>query len=418
MKNFKTSEKILVSISLVVFSLALYLSISQIPVWQLLFVKSWKDFSWNQLQQSEPIGEIKWLSGEGLQRKHKTQMIFKPLVVSQYLFLGDTVKSDEKTTAIISLKTGEEINLAPSSMVVLSFEETDKSFSGLVSKPKIKAVPTQKEESVKVEKPVVELKDKLSKIKIESYVSPTRTVAQVKPSKLQTIFAKETPAPVVVKEIPQVPVVVPPPKVEEKIVKPPVPVKVYEPVKMDSFLSMPGGTDLSDNRLRDRQMDKFFMLIKWNPVAKASDYKIQVFDSNQKLLLEDRTIDPVYKLYENKVFNGDIFYQVIAFQGNRAIGKTLVAKKTFNFLPPELKMPLSGAVTKQPVTFTWTKTNFTEDYILEISSDETFTRKITKKIKDNFQQVRLNPGKYYWRVYSVQGTVNSSPSKSVVFEVK
>lgn len=415
MKKFKTSERILISISLVVFSMALYLSISQIPVWQLLFVKSWKDFSWNQLQQSSPIGQIKWTNGEGLQRKQKNQMVFKSLVINQDLFLGDTVKSDDKTSAVISLNTGEEINLSPSSMVVLTFEETEKSFSGLVSKPKIKVVPAKKEEAVKVEKPVVELKDKLSKIKIESLVVPTRAVAQVKPSKLQTFFAKP-PEPVVVKEEP---IVAPPPKVEEKVVaKPPEPVKVFEPVKIDSFLSMPGGTDLSDNKLRDRQMDKFFMLIKWNPVPKATDYKIQVFDGSQKLLLEDRTIDPVYKLYENKVFNGDIFYQVIAFHGNRAIGKTLVQKKTFSFLPPDLKMPLSGTVSKQPVTFTWTKTNFTEDYVLEIASDEGFSKKITKKIKDNFHQVRLNPGKYYWRVYSSQGAVYSSPSKAILFEVK
>ena len=416
MKKFKTSERILISISLVVFSIALYLSISQIPVWQLLFVKSWKEFSWNQLQQTSPIGQIKWISGEGLQRKQKNQMVFKSLIINQELFLGDTVKSDDKTNAVISLNTGEEINLSPSSMVVLTFEETEKSFSGLVSKPKIKVVPAKKEESVKVEKPVVELKDKLSKIKLESLVVPVRAVAQVKPSKLQTFFAK-TPEPVVVKEDP---IVVTPPKVEEKIVaKPAVPVKVFEPVKIDSFLSMPGGTDLSDNKLRDRQMDKFFMLIKWNPVAKATDYKIQVFDGNQKLLLEDRTIDPVYKLYENKVFNGDIFYQVIAFHGNRAIGNTPTQKKTFRFLPPDLKIPLEGSiVSKQPVTFTWTKTNFTEEYILEISTDESFTKKIAKKTKDNFQQVRLNPGKYYWRVYSTQGVVYSSPSKAVLFEVK
>ena len=77
----------------------------------------------------------------------------------------------------------------------------------------------------------------------------------------------------------------------------------------------------------------------------------------------------------------------------------------FEYTAPDLMNPANSAViqskgTKSKVFFTWTKTNFTSGYEIQISTSRDFSSLYLKKlVKDNvLLLVSIPQGEYFWRV--------------------
>lgn len=200
---------------------------------------------------------------------------------------------------------------------------------------------------------------------------------------------------------------------------------------IDLLNPLVGGMELKSNQLQGRITKDFGgVTLRWKPYAGARRYRVRLFrDASAREQLLDREVDTSqYTFNRNKVYTGKVFYQVAAELPSGFRVKSRLDHYEFVFMPPELVMPLNGATLSSgpgpggapgSILFTWKKTLFTENYELEVASDQGFSKPLfKKKVQENFLAIPTpDSGAYYWRVRSIsQGAVSqpSSPHALVI----
>jgi hypothetical protein len=445
----KYFDNLLRLFAVILLGLAGFVSYQEIPVWKLFLVKDFSslDLSVLLVKEQEKIGEVQFLNGSGFKRKMVEESFFKNLKVKDKVFSGDVVTTDESTRAVITLDDGGVLEIQPQSMVKLEFHRQNDGLLKIAKNSKVQVltgsvkgtggskdlqisdrsgqtlVLNKNSSNVVENKPVVKVAPKVSLEKVKKLNLPQRVVAQepvitppvenVKPMEIKPV--EETP-------VAKVQPAVTPTEVIPKAVKRPV---VSQPPFMGSVGIQPakiaGLSNLNSNTYNGEDLRNFFVNLKWEEVPGASGYEVLFFtDKNMtQQWFNVKTENNYYRL--NQIFNGQLIYKVKALKGNKLISESKPANLNFNFQGPALKNPKHNTQLDKDETvyfFTWEKTNFTDKYILEISKDAQFSKIVKKESEQNFTQVPLLSGVYYWRVSSKHGNFLSSPSKVNTLYIK
>jgi hypothetical protein len=192
--------------------------------------------------------------------------------------------------------------------------------------------------------------------------------------------------------------------------------------------AVPGAKGLS-NTLSGELLSAFpGFLLRWKPHPDAEDYEVRVYagQAGSKPVFSGETSEPRLLFSKGVLSAGAYQFRVVARlkSGFRATSPS--ANFQLSFLPPPLVQPRDRApipekkTGKTPVLLTWSHTNFTEKYEVQVSSDESFTDvSEAKSTDDNFHSfVPQAKGRYYWRVRAMSGELRSSFSKPRNFTVR
>ena len=197
---------------------------------------------------------------------------------------------------------------------------------------------------------------------------------------------------------------------------------------IETLVPLVGGEAQTSSRMSRQQLKNFDITLRWKPYQakfqpKPQDkYRISIKTTvDAKVpVLDKKVSSPQYRFNKDKVFAGQIFYQVFAPLPGGFIARSPVKPFVFSFLAPALVVPVNHSVLSKAkllkegdgTLLTWQKTNFTDFYELEISKDPNFESWVQKlKLKENFFIFKSPPqGKYYWRVRSYAKSVLSPPS--------
>ena len=191
-----------------------------------------------------------------------------------------------------------------------------------------------------------------------------------------------------------------------------------------------GGSAITDNKLVDKLVKEFSVTFRWKPLPGVKQYVVAVLSRGEggKVLMEKTTTAPELTFNRNKILTNKVFYRVSGKvpSGFLATSKTEVF--SFNFLSPRQMLPMDNSVVpqgkaglkKKTLLFTWQKTNFTEEYEIEVGTDREITRPvIQKKLKDNFFVIDIpEKGAYWWRVISHSETATSPKGPAYSFQVQ
>ena len=173
-----------------------------------------------------------------------------------------------------------------------------------------------------------------------------------------------------------------------------------------------GGEESVSNVMKDHRLKEFDITLRWKPYADADNFSIRISkDIKSKQMLLDRKVNtPNYLFNKNKLNSGRIYYQVRTELDSGFVVRSPTKPFVFNFLPPILTSPdksehvskRSLASSENALFFTWQKTNFTDNYEIEVSADPGFRKVITRQKESTNYFSMPNPpvGKVWWRVKS------------------
>jgi hypothetical protein len=188
-----------------------------------------------------------------------------------------------------------------------------------------------------------------------------------------------------------------------------------------------GGSSQTSNLITGgERLKKFDLTFRWKPFPGAKDYRI-AFQSKPgaKPSFEKTVGGTEYSLNKGKVFSGRILYRIVANLPSGFQVTSDLQPFSFEFMPPIPVIPSHQASIKPKkhddlsVLLTWQKTNFTESYQVEASTDVGFTKPFFKrKLVENFYILNVPaPGKVYWRVKGFAHGVVSPQSNIAEFTV-
>jgi hypothetical protein len=168
-------------------------------------------------------------------------------------------------------------------------------------------------------------------------------------------------------------------------------------------------------------------LFQWKAVADAEEYELILYaDEKKSKKIYDKEVRENSFLYSKGGMNSKpLYFTVSATLKTGFVVKSEVGKTQFKFLPPDMIHPKNGqAVTQksaaQPILLTWSHTNFTENYFIEIAKDASFKEKlVSEDTEENFYAFQPETkGTYYWRVQSKASSIQSDLSKTRNFKVQ
>lgn len=196
---------------------------------------------------------------------------------------------------------------------------------------------------------------------------------------------------------------------------------------IEIFEPLVSGENVTTNIFDGRHLSRFDVTFSWKSYSTATDYSIEIFQSkdDQVPIMTKKTSATKFTIDRKTVLAGTIYYRIKASLPSGFTVYSARSAFSFDFLPPMLVLPKNKAVLtstdikneNNKILFTWQKTNFTESYEIEISTNSAFTSSITKqRTKENFILLPAFPkGSYWWRVRSVASTTISRPSP--IFEL-
>lgn len=376
-KGFTWAEiTLLVSVSLIG-GLTLLVSYLDVPVWKMVVERK---IQWKVLTQNlnrKPIGVISQIDGkEELSRKKSESYDYDKLFKDSVVYDRDFIVNGSGGTAKIKLNSGEEFFVFPNSSVVLSSGEDSKMNTEVFRSAKIEILSGVVEST----EPQVKIVEKIK------YITS-------------------------------------PPKVVEKIVEKVVEKVVEKPLVTLSDLNLEtplisGEINVKTNRL-SKVIPKFYVDLRWGGDARANKFEVLYSLNDQDFKTLTTTTNSFYRSFEDQVFSGKVFFKVKAFKDNLHINTSSSKPVSFIFQSPTLSEPQDQFLFKGKAYLTWAKTSFTKYYDLEISNTEDFSTSQKFEIKDNFKEISLAPGAYYWRVRSKSSSTKVSPfSESRKFNVE
>ncbi len=151
-------------------------------------------------------------------------------------------------------------------------------------------------------------------------------------------------------------------------------------------------------------------LLAWNPVPDARSYEVSVFrdERGKTTVLTAEASEPRLLFKKGELTTESFYFRVSARlkSGFRALSP--IGKFRLSFQPPTLARPADRAAIastppRTPVLLTWSHTNFTSQYLVQISRSATFDdMEVSRSVTDNFfSYVPREPGTYYWRVRAI-----------------
>jgi hypothetical protein len=190
-----------------------------------------------------------------------------------------------------------------------------------------------------------------------------------------------------------------------------------------------GGKKIASSMLQDKVMKDFDIVFKWAKFPGVKKYKISVLgnEKSTKALLEREVEESEYHFNKGKVYQGKVFFKVSAELENGFVVESALKPFVFNFLPPILVIPDNKTIVAmgsirgvgKGILITWQKTNFTENYEIEISEDMEFKISVLKKkLTENYLIFKPEKaGKFWWRVRSYAINIPSPVSDPFEFTV-
>ncbi len=211
----------------------------------------------------------------------------------------------------------------------------------------------------------------------------------------------------------------------EKFSKPVVQTFAIEPVFEGIELLNPlvGGAELNSSAYSGEHLDNFDITFRWKPHPKAKSSRILLLASaNSSRPIFSKVVQGNYYTFnKDKVYDGQIYFQIESQLPGGFIARSVARPFIFNFLPPVPISPKSGSTKsiqkvssgEDTLLLTWQKTNFTDYYEIEISTDPKFEKPLLKKeVTENFFLLKsLSLGRYWWRVRSHSKSMASPYSK-------
>jgi hypothetical protein len=192
--------------------------------------------------------------------------------------------------------------------------------------------------------------------------------------------------------------------------------------EFDAIETLPyliGGEATSSNAYNGEQKNDFGITFRWKPYPGVKDYIVRLSKSVKggKTLLERKVRGEEYSFNKDKIFSGTLYYVILGRLPSGFLARSKATAFNFSFAPPKLVMPPASASvslaslngSSNGLLFTWQKTNFTEDYEVELSTDPAFKSTLMKKkVKENFMLLKVpTAGRYYWHVRALSKTLNS-----------
>jgi hypothetical protein len=190
-----------------------------------------------------------------------------------------------------------------------------------------------------------------------------------------------------------------------------------------------GGEVASSNKFNRRQTKSFDITLRWKPYPRADRYRVVVRTQADasKAVFERQVVSPELIFNKDRVYSGQIYYEVSAPLSSGFIAHSLLKPFLFTFLAPVPASPPNHMqITHdelveegETILITWQKTNFTEWYEIEVAKDQEFKEVVqTQKLTENFV-VFKPPGisKYFWHVRSSSKSIVSPFSKISDLEV-
>jgi hypothetical protein len=403
---------------------------------------------------SPPVGTIFRIDGPAL-RLTANDVQFRELREGMPVFLDDTILTTSSGQLDIELKDGQKIHLDPSTLVKLSFQ-ADFESSGAVQRAftqdKVhiaasKAKPTRPAIAATVPAAsVLELRplnsSKLSWQKQE-YIDGTKSVTLLVrfdriPERYSLHLSGKN----------ELGSWIIPPGFNEFQVKTVLSPAQLSPgqyrlsvrnrdgalirqnlfsVPADLELIEPGSTEGISSRISGLSSRKMFegFKLKWSPIEGEGPYRVTVRDQQSgRTLLNAAARSNKLLLNPNKLVLRPMEYTV---ERKLEYGFRAYSPKSqfgFEYASPNLTAPSDKAVlankSQEPVILTWSKTNYTEAYDLEIGQDSTFKSVVmSRRLSDNFfSWVSPPDGKYLWRVRSVRSQTVSQFSSARSFTVR
>jgi hypothetical protein len=196
-----------------------------------------------------------------------------------------------------------------------------------------------------------------------------------------------------------------------------------------NIAALVGGKSTTTNKLTGEIVNNFDITLRWDEYPQADSYKIKFFSSpnSKKPIMEKVSKKAEYKFNKDKIFTGQLYYQVVTPLESGFVVTSNVQKFSFSFLPPALVVPENnvqlskGTLVKEGnrLLFTWQKTNFTLGYELEIAKDPNFKDIYVKRtLKENYYILPNPPaGQHWWRVRSFSKETSSPMSPPNSFTV-
>jgi len=177
-------------------------------------------------------------------------------------------------------------------------------------------------------------------------------------------------------------------------------------------LTVAGEAALS-NRYSGKKAGEFAAKFSWSRVDGAKDYSLQIINGQSKVLYSKLVSEPEHEIKDVTAIAGQLGERNISYRVQANLKSGFVANSQpkpirYQFFPPVLTAPAAGAnhtmESLKPdegrILFSWQKTNFTDEYQIELSKDSEFSSFfVQKRLTDNFLILKFNePGEFYWRV--------------------
>lgn len=191
------------------------------------------------------------------------------------------------------------------------------------------------------------------------------------------------------------------------------------------------GEATKSNFYQGKRLRRFDLTLRWKPYSNAKEYLVELSVSptfEAKLPRVQRKVAATEALFNDpEFFKGQLYYRVSTEAPNGFIAASPIKPVEFNFLPPVPVTPLdhkgvtqkSMAIEGNSLLFTWRKTNFTEEYEIEISQDAEFKKGVVRRRTPENFFVLHSPaiGQYWWRVKSFSKSLESDSSQTRQFQV-
>jgi hypothetical protein len=171
------------------------------------------------------------------------------------------------------------------------------------------------------------------------------------------------------------------------------------------------------------RLDQVIVPLQWKALEDARSYEVVVKDDRSGAqILSKSTHVPSLSLGLHSLASTRFTYQVTAIMesGEKVVSPPVPFE--IQLAAPVLKTPLDGtSVTPSKqgtLLITWERTVLTDSYVVQISQDPSFTRKVREETATrNLLSLRgLNLGvSYYWRVQSIAHGHKSEWSQPSLF---
>ena len=201
----------------------------------------------------------------------------------------------------------------------------------------------------------------------------------------------------------------------------PLPIAVPSPVPAPRILpKLAVNTPALSTRLRSAdELQKVPLIIEWNSILEAKEYRVSLFDGSKAVFKNRATSEPRLHFLLDSI-SGQYSYEVTALLEEGAVITSGRVNLPLELAAPVLKLPDDGAVLDGDFVLTWERTLATKSYQIQVSSDQDFsTTVVNEQVINNFYSFfEPRAGTYHWRVRSQLKDLDSGWSSTRRFIVK